>query len=471
MKRKHSLAITALLLPLSGFAQEKGLNVVFIMADDLGLNDTGYTGSDYYETPNIDQLSKEGMAFTNAYSSAANSAPSRACFMSGMYTPRHGIFTVSPPDRGDRSKRKLIAVPNTEDLRTDIMTLGELFHRNGYRCGHVGKWHLGDDKDGTGPLSRGFDVNIAGGRAGTPYSYYYPYCNRKNECHVGLEKGTPGEYLTDRLTAEAVNFIKESGKGDKPFFLYMAHHAVHTPITAPKDIVDKYKKKPKGRYHTNPVYAAMVETLDNSVGRICATIDSLGLSGNTIIVFNSDNGGSEPVTDNYTVRGGKGMPYEGGNRVPLIIKWPHATKAGSVSDCPVSNIDFFPTFQTYLEGKAGNQLDGTDLYPLLTMREKSIKRDLFWHFPAYLESYTDDSDGFRAKPYTSLRSGKWKLIYYYENGNVELFNLEEDPKEEHNVADRHKKMAAEMKAKIFEWIKKTNAPVPTELNPYYKDSL
>ncbi len=168
MKRKHSLAITALLLPLSGFAQEKGLNVVFIMADDLGLNDTGYTGSDYYETPNIDQLSKEGMAFTNAYSSAANSAPSRACFMSGMYTPRHGIFTVSPPDRGDRSKRKLIAVPNTEDLRTDIMTLGELFHRNGYRCGHVGKWHLGDDKDGTGPLSRGFDVNIAGGRAGTP---------------------------------------------------------------------------------------------------------------------------------------------------------------------------------------------------------------------------------------------------------------------------------------------------------------
>lgn len=146
-------------------------------------------------------------------------------------------------------------------------------------------------------------------------------------------------------------------------------------------------------------------------------------------------------------------------------------KPGSVSDCPVSNIDFFPTFQTYLEGKAGNQLDGTDLYPLLTMREKSIKRDLFWHFPAYLESYTDDSDGFRAKPYTSLRSGKWKLIYYYENGNVELFNLEEDPKEEHNVADRHKKMTAEMKAKIFEWIKKTNAPVPTELNPYYKGSL
>lgn len=175
-----------------------------------------------------------------------------------------------------------------------------MFQRNGYRCGHVGKWHLGDDADATGPLSRGFDVNIAGGRAGTPYSYYYPYCNSKNQCHIGLEKGTPGEYLTDRLTDEAVKFIRESANGEKPFFLYMAHHAVHTPITAPKKIVDKYKNKPVGKYHKNPVYAAMVETFDNSVGRICDIIDSLGISDNTIIVFNSDNGGSEPVTDNFS---------------------------------------------------------------------------------------------------------------------------------------------------------------------------
>ena len=175
MKKGYFITFASLLLPHYLCSQENRLNVVFIMADDLGLNDTGYTGSDFYETPNIDKLSKDGMVFTTAYSSAANSTPSRACFMSGLYTPRHGIFTVSPPDRGDRTKRKLISVPNTEDLRRDIPTMGELFQRNGYRCGHVGKWHLGDDADGTGPLSRGFDVNIAGGRAGTPYSYYYRY--------------------------------------------------------------------------------------------------------------------------------------------------------------------------------------------------------------------------------------------------------------------------------------------------------
>lgn len=471
MKKEFIMTLVPMLLPHYLSSQENRLNVVFIMADDLGLNDTGYTGSDFYETPNIDKLSKDGMVFTAAYSSAANSAPSRACFMSGMYTPRHGIFTVSPSDRGDRTKRKLISIPNTEDLRKDITTMGEMFKRNGYRCGHVGKWHLGDDADGTGPLSRGFDMNIAGGRAGTPYSYYYPYCNSKNQCHIGLEEGKPGEYLTDRLTEEAVKFIRESANGEKPFFLYMAHHAVHTPITAPQEIVDKYKNKPAGKYHNNPVYAAMVETLDNSVGRICDIIDSLGISDNTIIVFNSDNGGSEPVTDNFMVRGGKGMPYEGGNRVPLIIKWPKVTMAGSSSDCPVNNIDFFPTFQTYLEGKAAKELDGVDIYPLLSRQKTSIERDLFWHFPAYLESYIDNGKGFRAKPYTSIRSGKWKLIYYYEDKNVELFNIEEDMKEEHDVSSANPDVASGLKAKIFEWIDNTHAPVPTMLNPYYESSL
>ena len=356
-------------------------------------------------------------------------------------------------------------------MRRDIPTMGELFQRNGYRCGHVGKWHLGDDADGTGPLSRGFDVNIAGGRAGTPYSYYYPYCNSKNQCHIGLENGTPGEYLTDRLTDEAVRFIRESANGEKPFFLYMAHHAVHTPITAPQNIVDKYKNKPVGKYHNDPVYAAMVETLDNSVGKICDIIDSLGISDNTIIIFNSDNGGSEPITDNFMVRGGKGMPYEGGNRVPLIIKWPKVTEVGSVSDCPVNNIDFFPTFQTYLEGEAAKELDGVDIYPLLSRQKASMDRDLFWHFPAYLESYTDNGKGFRAKPYTSVRSGKWKLIYYYEDKNVELFNLEENMKEVHDISTANPEVVSDLKTKIFDWIDKTQAPFPTKPNPYYESSL
>lgn len=468
MKKEFVITFVYLLLSNYVHSQHNRFNVVFIMADDLGLNDTGYTGSDFYETPNIDKLSNDGMVFNTAYSSAANSAPSRACLMSGLYTPRHGIFTVSPPDRGERSKRKLIPVPNTEDLRKDITTMGELFKRNGYRCGHIGKWHLGDDKDGTGPLSRGFDVNIAGGRAGSPYSYYYPYCNSNNECHSGLEEGVAGEYLTDRLTDEAVKFIKESASGTKPFFLYMAHHAVHTPITAPIEIVDKYKNKPVGKYHDNPVYAAMIETLDNSVGKICRIIDSLGISDNTIIIFNSDNGGSEPITDNFMVRGGKGMPYEGGNRVPLIIKWPNVTVPGSFSNCPVNNIDFFPTFQTYLEGKPGEGLDGIDIYPLISGQTTTIDRDLFWHFPAYLESYTDNGKEFRAKPYTSVRSGKWKLIYYYENKNVELFNLEEDMKEEHDVSCLNPDIVSELKSKIFNWLYNLHAPIPTQLNPYYE---
>ncbi len=212
----------------------------------------------------------------------------------------------------------------------------------------------------------------------------------------------------------------------------------------------------------------MIETLDNSVGKICGIIDSLGISDNTIIIFNSDNGGSEPITDNYTVRGGKGMPYEGGNRVPLIVKWPDVTKAGGVSDCPVNNIDFFSTFQMYLEGKIGDELDGADIYPLLNNEKSSIERDLFWHFPAYLESYTDNGKGFRAKPYTSVRSGKWKLIYYYENENTELFDLDKDPLEEYDLSCVNEEMVSILKKKIFSWIERVNAPVPTKLNPYYE---
>lgn len=275
---------------------------MLIMADDLGWNDVGFMGSDFYETPHIDSLARSSMIFTNAYSSVANSAPSRACLISGMYTPRHGIYTVSPSERGDKTKRKLIPIANTEDLRTDIRTIAEMFKQNGYTCGHVGKWHLDDDADGTGPLSRGFDLNIAGGRAGTPYAYFYPYCDAQNRCHMGLEKGQKGEYLTDRLTDEAIKFIKHAANGSKLFFLYLAHHAVHTPLKAPQNLIDKYKKKPKGKYHRNEVYAAMVESLNHSVGRVCHTLDSLGFKDNTIVIFNSDNGGSEPITDNYMIR-------------------------------------------------------------------------------------------------------------------------------------------------------------------------
>lgn len=440
-------------------------NIVFILADDLGWADLGVMGSDYYETPHIDRLAAEGLLFDNAYAAAANSAPSRACMMTGMYTPRHGVYTVSPPDRGDRTKRKFIAIPNTEDVRADFVTMAEALQQEGYQCGHIGKWHLGDDTDGTGPLSQGFIWNIGGNRTGAPYSYFYPYClPDKSKCHLGLEKGKPGEYLTDRLTDEALSFMKSHKEG--PFFLHLSHHAVHTALQAPDSLTTKYRHKTPGKYHTNPVYAAMIEKLDESVGKVCKAVEELGIAGNTIIIFYSDNGGSEPVTDNYPLNGGKGMPYEGGTRVPLIIKWPGKIEAGTRSSIPVTGVDFYPTFVTLAHGKAASELDGKDIFTLVANNEKN--RDLFWHFPAYLESYLNGGESFRAKPYSCIRSGDWKLIYNYEDKTIELFNLREDLGETHNLSESNPEKRNELYLKLMKWIEKTKAPIPTELNPYYQ---
>lgn len=445
-------------------AQEKQPNIIFIMADDLGWTDLGVMGSDYYETPHIDRLAAEGMRFDNAYAAAANSAPSRACFMTGMYTPRHGVFTVSPPDRGPKNKRKLIPISNKEDVDAGFVTMAEALQPYGYQCGHIGKWHLGDDTDGTGPLSQGFISNVAGGRAGSPYSYFYPYCNvKKEQCHIGLEKGTSGEYLTDRLTDEAANFIQ--AHMDQPFFLYLAHHAVHLPLKAPQALIDKYEKKAKGTHHTNPIYAAMVESLDRSVGKICQIVDLLGIADNTLIVFYSDNGGSEPTTDNYPLNGGKGTPYEGGSRVPLIVRWKGKIVENTVSSVPVTGVDFYPTFVSLAKGKPATNLDGENIIQLI--KKNRTDRDIYWHFPAYLESYKKSGATFRATPYSTIRSGDWKLIYYYEDKSIELFNLQEDLSESTNLAETNPAKKKELYAKLMQWIKKTKAPIPTELNPFY----
>ena len=446
-------------------AQNQQPNIVFIMADDLGWNDLGITGSDYYETPHINKLAAEGTFFSNAYAAAANSAPSRACFMTGLYTPRHGVYTVSPSERGDKSKRKLIPIKNKEDVGTDFITLGEALQQQGYVCGHIGKWHLGSDIDGseTGPLSQGFSHNIAGERAGTPYSYFYPYC-RGQKCHVGLDEGVTGEYLTDRLTDEAIKFIHVTK--DKPFFLYMAHHAVHTPLKAPQALINKYTKKKRGKYQQNPIYAAMVENLDWNIGRLCHTLDSLGLSENTLLVFYSDNGGSEPITDNFQLRGGKGMPYEGGIKVPLIMKYPSKIKAGSTVSTPVIGVDFYPTLLTLAGGTPVAELDGEDILNQLNEPSKS-PRALYWHFPAYLEGYQKHTEHFRATPHSIIRLGDWKLIYYYEDKSIELFNLKEDGMEKNNLADLQPNKTKELYTKLTHWLEETHADIPNRLNPAY----
>ena len=430
-------------------------NIVFILADDLGWTDLGFMGSDYYESPNLDRLASQGLVFTQVYSSAPNSAPSRACLMTGKFTPRHGVYTVSPSDRGDKTKRKLIPIPNTEDVSSDFETLAEVLSRNGYICGHVGKWHLGDDEDGTGPLSQGFDLNVAGGRAGAPYSYFYPYKNKKGEWHKGLEEGNPGEYLTDRLTTEAIGFIEKNK--DKPFFLYLSHNAVHTPIKAPENLVAKYKSKKPGHFHNNPVYAAMIENLDSNVGRILAELDKLSLTDNTLLIFYSDNGGSEPITDNYPLRGGKGTPYEGGTRVPLIIR--------GQTDIPVYGVDFYPTLASVAGEHCHEDRDGEAIFGLL--KDDVHDRDMFWHFPAYLQAYEGGEAPFRATPYSSVRSGDWKMIYYYEDGRRELYNLKNDLSETIDLSSEKRGISDKLFRKLSRWIKETDAPVPTEKNPYY----
>ena len=373
---------------------------------------------------------------------------------------------MSPSARGDKTKRKLIPITNTEDVRTDFVTLGEALKQQGYVCGHIGKWHLGSDLDGskTGPLSQGFDYNIAGDRAGSPYSYFYPYC-RKQKCHLGLDEGSEGEYLTDRLTSEAIKFVEQTK--DKPFFLYMAHHAVHTPLKAPQTLVDKYQKKTKGKYQTNAIYAAMVENLDWNVGRLCHAIDSLGLSKNTLIVFYSDNGGAAAATNNFRLRGAKGMPYEGGIRVPLIMKYPRKIKAGTVVSEPVTGVDFYPTLVALTGGIPDNGLDGENIFDRMKKGTSKVQRALFWHFPAYLEGYQGLGRDFRATPYSIIRSGDWKLIYYYEDKSMELFNLKNDRMERNNLVNLQPTLAKELYTRLMKWLIDTRADIPTELNPAY----
>lgn len=247
----------------------------------------------------------------------------------------------------------------------------------------------------------------------------------------------------------------------------MAHHAVHTPLKAPQTLVDKYQKKTKGKYQTNAIYAAMVENLDWNVGRLCHAIDSLGLSENTLIVFYSDNGGAAAATNNFRLRGAKGMPYEGGIRVPLIMKYPRKIKAGTVVSEPVTGVDFYPTLVALTGGIPDNGLDGENIFDRMKKGTSKVQRALFWHFPAYLEGYQGLGRDFRATPYSIIRSGDWKLIYYYEDKSMELFNLKNDRMERNNLVNLQPTLAKELYTRLMKWLIDTRADIPTELNPAY----
>lgn len=434
-------------------------NVILIVIDDLGWKDLGFMGSKYYQTPNIDRLASESLTFSNGYAAAANCAPSRACLFSGQNTPRHGVYTVGTSERGRTESRKLIPTANLDMLDDSVFTLAELMKASGYQTATIGKWHIGKD-----PRSQGFDLNIAGNAKGNAPSYFPPYQN------PDLADGPRGEYITDRLGDEAVNYLKNRESG-KPFFLYLPNFAVHTPLQAPEDLKKKYVGKGVPG-QKNSAYAAMVESMDLNIGKVLKAVQELGLENNTIVIFTSDNGGIRSVSDQAPLRAGKGSYYEGGIRVPFTVKWPGRIRAGSTSDVPVTNLDLFPTLADITGFDIRNrQLDGNSLLPIFNGR--TIRpRALYWHFPIYLQAYDPAQDQgrdpvFRTRPGAVIRQGKWKLHVYYEDNVRELYDLSTDLGERNNLANEQREITKRLYDKLLKWQKETKAPIPTMLNPAF----
>ena len=436
-------------------------NIVLIVADDLGWSDLSYMGSEYYETPNIDKLSKSGMTFYNGYASSANCAPSRATMLSGKYHTEHGIYTVRNSDRGSRKTRKIIPIETKTTLDLDFFVIPEMLKEMGYTNGHFGKWHLGDV--GFHPEQSGFDVNIGGNRHGGPGGYFAPYPNPE------LENEPKGEYLTDRIGDEVVKFIDINKENN--FFAYVPFFSVHTPIQSKPDYQKKYSKKESNEFHNRADYAGMIQSLDENIGKILDKIDALNLSENTLIIFTSDNGGIRAISNQYPLRAGKGSYYEGGIKVPMIFSWKGKIEAKTESYERVSNLDFYPTIKKLVGYNESIDLDGEDLTPIFK-GEKLKKRELYFHFPVYLEPYRVQLDGgtdplFRTRPGTVIIKDNWKLHHYYEDNKFELYDLEKDVSESENLSEINKEKKNELLIDLNNWRKTNNAPIPSRLNPYY----
>ncbi len=452
------ITLLFLIFSLVASAKNKQPNVLIIVVDDMGWSDCGFMGSDYYETPNLDKLASESMVFTNGYAGAANCAPSRAALISGASAPHTGVYTVSPSTRGKSKTRRLIPEPNTEFLDNDLYTIGDLFKEAGYVTGTFGKWHVGMD-----PLKQGFDHNVGGSRWGHPKSYFAPYIIPELEA-------PEGEFLTERLTNEVIDFIDDNK--NEPFFVYLPYYTVHTPIQANNKLLAKYEAKQGSKGHDNPKYATMIESMDINVGRILDKLKTEKLDKNTIVVFTSDNGGVYGITEQQPLRAGKGTYYEGGVRVPLTFKWEGKIKPGT-TDMPAINMDFFPTFKEILDVEnVPHHLDGKSLWPLLSQGDELEERPIIYHFPIYLqnnhgaERVTRDPL-FRSRPGTSIRLGDWKMLRYYEDDGIELFNLKEDIGETKNIAAQYPEKVKELEQVMNNWLNEKKAPIPIEANPEF----
>jgi arylsulfatase A-like enzyme len=453
-------------------------NIVLINVDDLGWTDVACFGSQYYETPNIDRMAAEGMKFTNAYAACAVCSPTRAAIMTGRYPARigitdwmraafqyHEVDEFLPEDKKFRSgyvggpDKKLLCPRNPLWMELEEKTIAEALKPAGYTSCHIGKWHLGAED--WYPEKQGFDYNYGGCDFGQPPTYFDPYySDRYNEGDIPtLKPRKKGEYLTDREADEACSFIKKFQ--DRPFFLHMAHYAVHTPLQGKEELVKKYKEKTSSTAQKNAVYAAMVESVDHAVGRILDTLDELNLSKKTLVIFTSDNGGLKGhATDNSPLRSGKGFPYEGGIRIPQIIRWPGEVAPESICEVPVSSIDFLPTICEASRASLpeDRKIDGKSLMPLWQQKGDFDRDALFWHFPHYR--------GRNVVPYTIILSGGWKLIKRYEGKTYELFNLKVDISETADLSEERPDKVKELDVKLTAWLEECGAKIPKS-NPDY----
>jgi arylsulfatase A-like enzyme len=470
-------ALTAITLFLPKLIAESPVsrpNIIFIMADDLGYTDVACFGSKYYETPNIDRLAAQGMKLLNHHH-CQNCTPTRAALMSGQYGARTGVYTVGGTDRFDWSKRPLRPVENVTDLPLDRDIIAKQLKAAGYATGVFGKWHIGE-RGNYFPGKRGFDEAIIS--AGKHFNF-----------ETNPKTDYPKEqYLADFLTDKAVDFITRHKDG--PFFLYLPHFGVHSPHNAKADLVAKFKPKPGVDGHNDPTYAAMIASVDESVGRVMRTLDELKLADNTVLIFTSDNGGvggyhrpdgllRDPgleantrktkrsdtngggITDNAPLRSGKGSLYEGGTREPFIVRWPGVTQPGSSCNVPTIHVDIFPTLLEIANAPKPRQvLDGESLGQLFRDPTANLKRDaIFQHFPGYLGS---GPGLWRTTPVSLIQAGDWKLMEYLEDGRLELYNLSDDIGETKNLATEMPEKAKALHDRLLAWRADVNAPMPTK---------
>jgi len=467
-------------------------NIILMLADDLGWTDLACTGSDFYETPNIDRLAKQGARFTEAYASAPLCSATRAAILTGWAPARQHLHGVTPHKRTATYNTSFADYQNwdaepkmrtAQALKTEIpvqlgqlplhrLNLAKLLKKQGYATGYFGKWHLGPDADKY-PEYQGFDVNMGGSNYGWPPSYFSPY-------HIhGIPDGPKGEYLTDRLSAEACAFMKKKTADGEPFYVHLAFFSPHGPWEGKPEYVEHFKKKQKsGLKHSNPVYAAMIKGLDDAVGRVMQQLDDLGIANNTILVFTSDNGGvcfTAPdkagnddgrITSNAPLRSGKSTTWEGGIRVPQIIRWPGVTEPGSVLSEPVVSHDFFPTLLAAAGAACPDDhpMDGIDLKPVL-QGKPSNRTQLTWFMPHYMALGTEDE----MPSCGVIREGDWKLIKLFEGG-FRLFNLKDDLGETRNLADAMPEKVSQLEQKLLAELNQQNAFIP-KINPDWNQTV